>query len=403
MENVILFGINDNAKKSIDTLLEINQLPVCFCDYNEHKENEIFYSLPVLSLVNAKKKFGTAKIYVTLEGTSLYDVIWRLINDGYFKKSQFINEVKEKYFSCDYLESGFCAFSDGVKSCCGEGVADFDKLPVLSYDKELFCNPDIYIEKFFKQKEKLIADNKLCKKTCCTNCSYLREDYWSLDRKIRILNYSLDHSCNLRCNYCYKHQENYRPYRHNIDIIKIIQALKLSKYVDIKYPVFYASGELCIQPNVNDILDNLSEYEVSIFTNATKYNQKLHNLIKKPKSCAVISLDSGTRETFNKVKGYDLFDEVCNNIRKYASDGGHIILKYIIKEENKDSIDLDGFINFCVSCGIKNIRISRDWRIGSIEDETPELKSASARMLYKANKNSINCYTNGTTDCKEWD
>lgn len=32
-----------------------------------------------------------------------------------------------------------------------------------------------------------------------------------------------------------------------------------------------------------------------------------------------------------------------------------------------------------------------------------ELKSASARMLYKANKNSINCYTNGTTVCQEWD
>ncbi|MFR2755401.1 MAG: radical SAM protein [Eisenbergiella massiliensis] len=402
MENVILFGINENAEKSVDKLFEINLLPVCFCDYNEHKENETLYNLPVLSLANAKKNYGTAKIYVTLDGTAQYDEIWNLIREGHFKKCQFINEVREKYFSCDYLESGFCAFSDGVKCCCGEDVADFDKLPVLPYDNELFSNPDIYIEKFFEQKEKLIADNKLYKKTCCTNCSYLREDYWPIDRKIRILNYSLDQSCNLKCNYCYKHQENYRPSRNNIDIIKIIQAIKLSKYVDLEYPVFYASGELCIQPNANEILDNLSEYEVSIFTNATKYNQKLHDLIKKPKSCAVISLDSGTRETYEKVKGYDLFEEVCNNIKKYASDGGHIILKYIIKEENTNSVDLDGFINLCVSCGIKNIRISRDWRIGGVEEETPELKSASARMLYKAHKNNIKCYTNGTTVCQEW-
>lgn len=403
MEKVIIIGIHENVCQQIDRIngKEFEIVEICLLGEEQ----------PLLGLENkgirqqikqAIVKYPCARVLVLAPVPIVYEIINKLIALNICREDLFINEVKEKYFSCDYLESGISVCGDGVKNCCGNEYDEFSRLPALPLDDQLLYNVDAFLERFFELKKQIIEKNRRGEKTHCTNCPYLKYDYWAKDKVIKILNFSLDHSCNLMCDYCYKQQKDYVKPQKQIDIVELIKSLKESKYVRIDAPIYYSSGEICIQKNANDIIELLKPYEVTFYTNATRYNNNIHEIIKKPQSCAIISLDSGTPGTYARIKGVDMFGVVCENIKKYASDGGHIILKYIIKEENSNSQDINGFLALCQTLNIKNIRISRDWRMGEIAETDMAIKSASARMYYKARKYNINCFMDGITVCDEW-
>mgnify|MGYP000299703919 FL=1 len=177
------------------------------------------------------------------------------------------------------------------------------------------------------------------------------------------------------------------------DIIKKILSAEM---VDIEKQVIYSSGEISIQPNVDKILDLIQGFELSIFTNASVYNKRIHEIIKKKNCSLLISVDSGTRETFKKVKGVDLFEQVWENIGRYASDNGNVILKYILMSSNYGIEDLNGFIEKCKQYGIKHLRISRDWYYNGGEIENGVVK-ASLLLIRKAKKSGITVYNDGIT------
>lgn len=403
MEKVILICGEKSVSQNIEKIKEKGFYPISFCLLNEeHPLQELENDMIRSKLLQIKEENQFLRVVVLFSEPMVYDVIGKLIELEIFKKSQFVNNVREKYWSCDYLENGITICGDGVKNCCGNDYEEFSVLPKLSLDKQLIENTDTFLERFFSLKQKIIMQNKSGGKTNCVNCPYLRYDYWPEEKIIKILNFSLDHSCNLKCEYCYKQQSGYVRPSVQPDITEIIRALLNSKYVKVGVPIYYSCGEICIQPNADEIIDLLKPFEVTFYTNATKYNAKLHEIIKKPKSCAIISLDAGTSDTYKMIKGKDLFDAVCDNIRRYSSNDGHVILKFIINEKNSNKEDINGFIKICKYLKIKNIRISRDWRNGGIEDTDIDIKSASARLYYKAKKNSINCFMDGVSVCGEW-
>jgi organic radical activating enzyme len=396
VSKLILYGVVENAKKILPHLKSVGSVPECFCDKSEDMLNTQFLGYTVLSIAEVKEKFPDFNVYVMLKEPEVYEEISRLINEKVFTKDQILNEIKEKYISCDYLEYGLEALSDGVYHCCGDqNTMNYANLPIMPYDNTLFEDVDSYVLKFIEQKKKIIKRINCGESTSCSGCPYLREDYWYKIKKIRRLNFSLDHKCNLKCSYCYRRENGYRQTSF-IDVNKLIVSFKSCKYISVEYPVIYSSGEISIQSDINEIISNLQDYEVAFISNATRYNAKIHNMIKKKSSSILISLDSGTRTTYNKIKGMDLFNEVCENIKKYTSDGGNVILKYIIMNDNLDKADLNGFIDICKMCNIKNIRISRNWYEKEITDD---IKTAAIQLTYKAMRNNIFCYNDGTITC----
>ncbi|WP_270564197.1 radical SAM protein [Clostridium beijerinckii] len=396
MSKLVLYGTVENAKKLLPEFKSKGYVPECFCDMDKNKQNIQFLGYPVLSIDEVKKKFLDFKVYVTLKEPEVYEEISKLINEGVFREEQILNDIKEKYISCDYLEYGLEALSDGVYHCCGDqNTEDYAKLPIMPYDDTLFEDVDAFILRFIEQKRQIINGINNGKHTSCTGCPYLREDYWHKTKKIRRLNYSLDHACNLKCSYCYKKKNGYK-HTSSLDVNKIITKFKTSKFISVEHPVIYSSGEISVQSDADEIISNLQEYEVAYISNGTRYNANLHNMIKKTSSSILISLDSGTRETYKRIKGVDLFDKVCENIKKYSSDGGNVILKYIIMEDNLNKADLDGFIDICKKSNVKNIRISRNWYEAEVTDK---IKTAAIQLVYKAKRNNIFYYNDGTITC----
>lgn len=313
-----------------------------------------------------------------------------------FDNEKLTNGLKEKYLSCDFLESGMVLESRGVNHCCGKISSEFDQNCIMEFNQTFDEDTDLFIEKFIEEKKKLIELNRAGKETMCTSCEYLKEGYWEKKKKINSINVSFDNSCNFRCVYCYKVRSGKSMTHMERSEEEILKKVLAVEKVDIDRQVIYSSGEISIQPNVNKILDLLQKYDLSIFTNASVYNERIHEIIKKKNCSMVVSVDSGTRETFKQIKGVDLFDRVWENIGKYASENGNVILKYILMGSNFDAENLNGFIEMCTKHGIKHIRISRNWHYDGDKIENGVFK-ASLHLIRKAQKAGIIVHNDGVT------
>lgn len=73
-----------------------------------------------------------------------------------------------------------------------------------------------------------------------------------------------------------------------------------------------------------------------------------------------ISVDSGTAETYRKVKGQNGFSIVWNTIRNYCRSGKRVFVKYIMFSYNSSKKEIDSFIDLCNNAGVKNISVSAE-------------------------------------------
>lgn len=187
----------------------------------------------------------------------------------------------------------------------------------------------------------------------CDGCPELRiMEPWNTDRKIKILALSLYYPCQLSCIYCdlptngknFPNREEELKKAYGVDITKLINALKKDGKLYPSEPVQISGGEITVSPKKEELLNAVAEYPLQIFTNGILFDEKIAELAaRNDGSFLNISLDAGTKETYSLVKGLDVYEKVCETLRKYRDRGSHIMLKYIILPENCSKNDFDGF------------------------------------------------------------
>ena len=176
--------------------------------------------------------------------------------------------------------------------------------------------------------------------------------------------------CQSRCIYCpaikYAHTD-WRPGTNNV-YEKVFNALEYAisiGLVDADAIWTISSGEITIHPYKDRILDIVKNRSASFWTNCFKYDERIaDNLLKNPRSRIHLSIDSGTPETWRKVKGFDNFTEVMGNLIKYYNNSTHseqIALKYILLPGVNDSYkDYSQLIEIMEKLCIMRLTISRD-------------------------------------------
>jgi hypothetical protein len=101
----------------------------------------------------------------------------------------------------------------------------------------------------------------------------------------------------------------------------------------------------------------------------------------------LISLDCGTRETYEKIKQRDLFEQVIQNLTIYSEYIRQIFLKYILLEENLN--DIDAFLSIAQKLHI--IKIINDFDFSSdVYQLTDLIAEAHAYFLWESYKRNIN-------------
>jgi molybdenum cofactor biosynthesis enzyme MoaA len=342
--------------------------------------------LPVLSIDDAEQKYPGFLIYITTTDASKPEITHCLVQRGISKERILNYEPYKKYLSCRFLEGYLFFDGDGIKFCCL--AYNRNKSPVIPYED----TADKTIKSFLENRDSIIAelqDNNCEATNSCLGCEELTENYWLTEKRIHNIGFSTPSPCQFRCSYCVLHPDKIKN-KTNIslaDNLEIFEYLEENSMINERTMIDYASGEIAIQPNCEKLLSAIGKYNCNIGTNAGIYHEGVAQLLSQGNSKIVVSMDSGTKETFAKIKGVDLYDEVCENLRKYAKHGT-VELKYIILPGiNDNETDFDGFITLCEEIGASYFSISRDGiNICNFEDDTINMIAA---FLKKAHNKGI--------------
>lgn len=263
-----------------------------------------------------------------------------------------------KYTSCIHLEHGITFFSSSVLICCissHEGGGNL--LQIGDYKGEL-----IDWDKVFENRNKMRDDLKkgiIPEK--CKGCYYLKEQDWNIDNYIdEVLIGHFTH-CNCNCIYCYTEKDkkffnNNKTYNIYPVIKDMIEKGVLSKNATVTF----GGGEPTILNEFEELVYLLLEYDVHnirIHSDGIKYSPAIEKGLKLGKITLITSVDSGSKQTYEKIKQVPCFDKVWQNMAKYAkTKNGLIRTKYVLIPGINDSLsEIKKFMKKTREAGIKNI------------------------------------------------
>ena len=353
-KDVIIYGAGMEGENLVFSLKEnFSAEPVCFCDGDQAKWHQKLLHIEILSIDEAIESYPEAFIYIS-SSLHKHQIIGYLTEQKGINPQQIINyERVEKRKSCALLETQMLAADHKLQFCC----SDFgkNKSPALEFDGDYKSS----LKKFFNLRDNLIDRFSHSLPTSCDGCPCVEETYYACDRKVRRINYSEGGICNSNCIYCIIHQKK-ENMQDDIQLAPILNILKDSGKIDEELFTFIACGEITIHPLRNEIYKAIQDYQNCVCTNSFKYDEGLQHLLEQKNSILNVSVDSGTKSTFNRVKGSDLFDTVKQNLTQY-SQSGLIELKYIfLPEVNDNKKNVDGFIELCKTVGAHSAAISYD-------------------------------------------
>jgi hypothetical protein len=258
-----------------------------------------------------------------------------------------------------------------------------------------------FLEKREILRQEFIGEREIDLMRQCVGCNGLMEINEAEDisnvfpfRKIQIISYGFPSVCNCKCIYClvitserYINVSETNAERHGDEFYEIIHYLENNDLLDSNCLFHCASGEISIHPDREKIYKMLNKRRCLWSSNAFIYSEDIaQNLRGNPLSKLHISLDSGTRETFMKIKGFDFFDKVVGNLRKYR-EAGKVHIKYIVFIGINDSIeDYNGIIAILKELRLTYMEIAVD---NYLPNHLPEFIESIALLAYICKVNGI--------------
>lgn len=237
-----------------------------------------------------------------------------------------------------------------------------------------------FAEKYIISREQYIQNCKEEKNIPiqCQECSFFVEAEWDETFGIKFLGVANRSKCSCNCIYCIVSEGNNERRRQlNTkevwDIKPVLNVLENKKFLVPYGQLFIAGGECSEYPK--EELQWFIDYakrntlEIRFASSGIFYSEEIANALQYNRASIIISPDSGTRETYEKIKRVKYYDEVWNNIAKYIkisenNPAAKVVVKYIILSEINDSIEeFQAFLNKCneVNCQHIDISIDLDW------------------------------------------
>ncbi len=272
-----------------------------------------------------------------------------------------------KYVSCLLLESGMAFGRNDVKPCT-PGYK-------IYWAKEYYGQPfdaDAYLELRNKYVD-MMKRGEIPEQ--CVGCSNLEEKDWPEEPGVEFIVIGNETKCSCNCYYCWfaEKKDYYNKFR-SYDVMPILTALKEKNL--LRHTTFDIVGGECTEYENGKLEDIVKfamdgDYWLHFFSSGIFYSEVIADAMKKSRANIVVSVDSGTKETYEKIKRVKTFDKVWENMAKYSRVGvqddfcnkGYVILKYIIIPKVNDSLEeFNAFAKKAQECGCKWIRIAVEYK-----------------------------------------
>lgn len=322
-----------------------------------------------------------------------------------------------RYYGCYYIEHFHLNFNgmNGHQSNNKAGCIEFCCLS-LAPGIGFFDSIDNTIKSLIKKRSEIIMENKafgndniIDKNTSkCAKCPYFKEMKGTGDGFVHFININMYPApCQSKCIYCGVHnselgifdKEQYAEiYEKMFQVIKMC----LEKGMIAEDAVWQvASGEITIHPYKDRIFEIIKNKNVKILTNVFIFDEKIADILNTNICSSInLSIDSGTPETWHKVKGVNNFSTVIDNLSKYSASclrPEQITLKYIMLPGINDNVvDFQGVIQIMKRLKINKISISRDNRF-RIEKliiyNSSRFKDKPRKEQYSPTDKAIECFS----------
>lgn len=170
-------------------------------------------------------------------------------------------------------------------------------------------------------------------------------------------------TCNLRCKHCY--QENYQFHDMDMATLKRIadEIINTLKKWRMYGRISLTGGEPFTSKHLHELFQYLDDSEqivsIDILTNGTLITDEDVIKLKKYKKLhqIQISLDGGTAEVHDSVRGKGNFEKAINGIRKLKAAGIEVALMYTLQNLNKDGVD--DYIDIAIKENVDALTVER--------------------------------------------
>ena len=336
---------------------------VCFCDGDKRKHGSMLFGLPVMKFEDAVTQHAELRIFVAANYNYKFEIMDGLITKGFPKELILNYEPYKRYRSCQCLETRI-GFSEKAMLICPSSFGRHMS-PVIPYTEDTEQNVKDYMnirDSIIKSLSSNTQKNEACMKHNCADCPGVKEGFWPVNRRIHDICFSIKHRCNFKCSYCVESKLDKSALNgneHLDEVLGTMANMRNQGVIDKLAIVSVAPTEISIQPYRDKILKAMEPYVCQFTTNGGVYVDAIAKSLQKGGKI-FCSLDSGTPETFKKVKAVNCFEKVCDNLKQYAKSGT-VEIKYIFLPGcNDNEENVDGFIEACRTISPIGIHIARN-------------------------------------------
>lgn len=401
---ILIYGAGNNALhlwadklKTSDEYQDIFNNAVAFIDKDPNKQGKLFLGKRVLSVEEGLSMYPQAKIYISLmHKKEVYGEIFEDLSNRGVSHDRLINcrrtcDYLERFLVCGYHEGAFGgkAGSDhgthSLKPCCSDyGKNQVDSVIIRDDLESAFTE-------YLSMRNKLIENLRSNTECCCSGCPMIYYSDRPIIEEFSYIIYNELGRCNCKCYYCNFEERLGRDVSADVDIVELYRLVKQFGYNDQEGIIELCNGEITIHPDKSRIYEGLENTNVMFLTNGIVYDEEIRKRMMNGTAILNVSIDSGTSETFKKIKGIDAFSRVVNNLKLYANNKKGIFnLKYILLPgDNDNDADIEGFVELCKNLHVDMAHISYDLNREYEDYNNPQMIRAINKLVYLLQEKNI--------------
>lgn len=281
--------------------------------------------------------------------------------------------------TCPFILNGIHFFWENLRVCSSnaQGPILLDNYKGENIDWEKLLHKRIE----FRQK---FINGNIPK--CCENCFELEnfKSNQTVNTSTYIDKMYISHwfHCNCSCIYCvhkfFTHGEFDKTVKKSkhYNLLPIIKSMVNEKILAPSAEIIVTGGEPTVLKEFDEILELLTNYvekPITVLTSGIRYDEGIAQALKKEKCYIIISIDSGTKETYEQIKRVPCFNDVKENIKKYVAThplaGNWITLKYILIKNLNDNVEeIEKWLLLAKELNIKSVRLDVEYSNSSLDD-----------------------------------
>lgn len=263
--------------------------------------------------------------------------------------SQTITDIKAVFAShitCQDLQSSLFLGPDEIRACCKRFFVDGKQKGDVVLLK---AAPEISYEDIELAKNDLVQRLNCGAAPECSDCPYIerRTPETSKISYVSLENFSY---CNMRCTYC--SPTYYGGQEASYSTPDILESLiNNSAHLADHCHVVWGGGEPTLSPHFKPVNALLSTHnnisKIRVLSNSLKFSSALKDYLQHDKFHLVTSIDAGTQDMFETIRGRGQLHKVLKNLADYKTNLPHnkrLTVKYILTPENCISQELAAYV-----------------------------------------------------------